>query len=74
MINVDGVIAGNYRSSLVGMDLNRQWKNPNQTLFPEIFSMKRMIQNFNKTNSIVLYCDLHGHSRSRQVFMYGNNY
>ena len=74
MINVDGVIAGNYRSSLVGMDLNRQWKNPNATLFPEIFSMKRMIRDFNKTNPIVLYCDLHGHSLSRQVFMYGNNY
>jgi len=33
-----------------------------------------MIVNFNKTNPIVLYCDLHGHSRARSVFMYGNNY
>ena len=74
MINVDGVICGNYRSSLAGVDLNRQWQNPNQLLFPEVFHLKKMINNFNKTNPIVLYCDLHGHSRARSVFMYGNNY
>lgn len=28
MINIDGVIAGNYRTSLSGMDLNRYWKSP----------------------------------------------
>lgn len=65
MINVDGVICGNYRSSLAGVDLNRQWKNPNQILFPEVFHLKKMISVFNKTNPIVLYCDLHGHSRAR---------
>jgi len=36
--------------------------------------MKKMILSFNKTNPVVLYCDLHGHSRARSVFMYGNNY
>ena len=25
MLNPDGVIVGNYRSSLSGLDLNRQW-------------------------------------------------
>lgn len=28
MINPDGVIYGNYRTSLLGCDLNRRWKNP----------------------------------------------
>ena len=28
MVNVDGVVHGNYRCSLVGIDLNRVWKNP----------------------------------------------
>ena len=28
MLNPDGVINGNYRCSLAGCDLNRQWKNP----------------------------------------------
>jgi hypothetical protein len=73
MINVDGVIHGNYRTSLAGVDLNRQWTDPS-TLYPEVLCLKKMIQNFNKTNPIVMYCDLHGHSRARSVFMYGNNY
>jgi murein tripeptide amidase MpaA len=29
MLNPDGVIVGNYRCSLGGQDLNRQWINPN---------------------------------------------
>jgi len=28
MINPDGVIAGNYRLSFSGLDLNRQWIDP----------------------------------------------
>jgi hypothetical protein len=30
MINIDGVINGNYRCSLVGSDLNRRWKSPSE--------------------------------------------
>jgi murein tripeptide amidase MpaA len=40
MLNPDGVINGNYRSSLAGCDLNRQWKNPSKTLHPTIFNVK----------------------------------
>ena len=29
MINIDGVVRGNYRFSAVGVDLNRKWKQPN---------------------------------------------
>ena len=32
MINVDGVILGNYRCSLAGVDLNRKWKKPDKYL------------------------------------------
>lgn len=28
MLNPDGVIVGNYRTSLGGVDLNRQWASP----------------------------------------------
>jgi murein tripeptide amidase MpaA len=28
MLNIDGVIHGNYRTSLCGTDLNRRWKTP----------------------------------------------
>lgn len=38
MLNPDGVIIGNYRCSLAGVDLNRQWANPNAKLHPEIYA------------------------------------
>ncbi len=40
MLNPDGVIVGNYRCSLSGLDLNRQWQNPSSKQAPENFSTK----------------------------------
>lgn len=37
MLNPDGVIVGNNRSSLVGKDMNRCYLETNATLTPEIF-------------------------------------
>ena len=34
----------NYRTSLSGFDLNRQWVNPDKLLSPEIFAMKQMVK------------------------------
>jgi cytosolic carboxypeptidase protein 2/3 len=36
MLNPDGVVAGNFRTSLFGKDLNRLWKSKDTTLIPEI--------------------------------------
>lgn len=36
MLNPDGVVAGNYRTSLFGKDLNRLFKVKDTTLLPEI--------------------------------------
>ena len=36
MTNPDGVIVGNYRTSLGGSDLNRQFINPNSRLHPTV--------------------------------------
>lgn len=71
MLNPDGVIHGNYRCSLAGVDLNRRWKNPNKLLHPEIYYTKKMIKEFRSKTPIILYVDLHGHSRKKSVFMYG---
>lgn len=73
ILNPDGVINGNYRCSLCGQDLNRRWKTPNKVLHPVVFSVKRMIRSFAKEREIVMFCDLHGHSRKKNIFMYGNN-
>jgi hypothetical protein len=42
-------------------------------LHPENFATKRLIRAFKKEREIVLYLDLHGHSRRKNIFMYGNN-
>jgi cytosolic carboxypeptidase protein 2/3 len=31
MVNVDGVVFGNYRSNLAGLDLNRHWFKPDES-------------------------------------------
>jgi hypothetical protein len=71
MLNPDGVINGNYRCSLAGVDLNRQWTNPSKQLMPTIFHLKEMIRRFGEDRELVLYCDMHGHSRSSNIFIYG---
>lgn len=43
MLNPDGVIVGNYRNSLGGQDLNRQWIVPNNKFAPEIYAIKEVI-------------------------------
>lgn len=71
ILNPDGVINGNYRCSLSGQDLNRQWQDPSRTLHPTIFYTKMMLKRFQQDRDIFLYCDLHGHSRKKNIFMYG---
>jgi murein tripeptide amidase MpaA len=73
MLNPDGVIIGNYRCSLSGDDLNRQWKTPSQRMHPEIFAVKEMFAKTLRWREIYLYVDCHGHSRKKNVFMYGCN-
>jgi murein tripeptide amidase MpaA len=73
MLNPDGVINGNYRCSLAGCDLNRRWKHPSPVLHPTIYNTKQLIKQFSSERPLVLFCDLHGHSRRKNVFMYGNS-
>ncbi len=42
MVNPDGVIYGNFRCNLAGVDINRNWTDPNKILHPEAYftSMK----------------------------------
>jgi len=73
MLNPDGVINGNYRCSLAGCDLNRRWKSPNKLLHPTVYYAKKLILGLAKERSIALFCDLHGHSKKKDIFMYGCN-
>eukprot|EP00743_Colponemidia_sp_Colp-15_P006834 GILK01007371.1.p1 GENE.GILK01007371.1~~GILK01007371.1.p1 ORF type:complete len:1021 (+),score=191.44 GILK01007371.1:143-3064(+) len=71
MINPDGVVHGNYRCNLAGVDLNRRWKKPSADLHPTVFHTKALIKAFAQERKVILFCDLHGHSRKRNVFTYG---
>ena len=72
MLNPDGVINGNYRCSLAGCDLNRRWKAPSKVLHPTIYYTKQMIHSFAKERELMIFTDFHGHSRRKNIFMYGN--
>lgn len=71
MINPDGVINGNYRCSLAGCDLNRRWKHPSKVLHPTVYHTKKLVRQMQSERGIQLICDMHGHSRKQNIFMYG---
>uniref|UniRef100_A0A8C5AYP2 Cytosolic carboxypeptidase 1 n=1 Tax=Gadus morhua TaxID=8049 RepID=A0A8C5AYP2_GADMO len=72
MLNPDGVINGNHRCSLSGEDLNRQWQNPSHELHPTIYHTKSLLQYLaHIQRAPLVFCDYHGHSRKKNVFMYG---
>ncbi len=86
MLNPDGVIVGNYRCSLSGRDLNRNYKTILKDAYPSIWHTREMIKRFEimvfdlieifidrfmTETELILYCDFHGHSRKQNVFIYG---
>jgi len=78
MLNPDGVILGNQRCNLVGLDLNRQWSENkvSSKTSPTIYWTKSLwnyiIDEKNGLGSkVLLYCDFHGHSRKKNIFLYG---
>lgn len=71
MLNPDGVRYGNYRCSLLGVDLNRRWNFPNKNKHPTVFYTKKLLQEFINERRVKLYCDFHGHTKKQNVFMYG---
>jgi hypothetical protein len=83
MINVDGVISGNYRTSMAGNDLNRWYIEPDQRVHPEVCLIKTLVQELitgrkkDKKSpdvideDIMCFADMHGHSRKKNVFVYG---
>ncbi|KAM3609061.1 uncharacterized protein V6R79_009303 [Siganus canaliculatus] len=73
MLNPDGVVVGNYRCSLAGRDLNRYYKTLLKDSFPSVWHIRKMVERLVAKTDVALYCDLHGHSRKNNIFMYGCN-
>nr|CAH8873658.1 unnamed protein product [Trichobilharzia regenti] len=76
MLNPDGVYLGNYRSSLMGFDLNRQWQSPSLWAHPTIYATKQLLMNLDNDASadVNFFIDIHAHSTLMNGFMYGNIY
>nr|XP_019957671.1 PREDICTED: cytosolic carboxypeptidase 2 [Paralichthys olivaceus] len=73
MLNPDGVVVGNYRCSLAGRDLNRNYKTLLRDSFPCVWHTRNMVERLMAETDVALYCDFHGHNRKNNVFMYGCN-
>ena len=72
MLNPDGVLQGNHRCSMAGEDLNRKWAAPCPQLHPIIYATKGLLMLLSRSGRVPLvYADFHGHSRKKNVFMYG---
>ena len=83
MLNPDGVIVGNYRASMSGCDLNRRYNEPDFRFHQTVWSVNDMCEglifgdptkNFGpitKADDVVAFVDMHGHSRKKNVFVYG---
>ncbi|XP_068169276.1 cytosolic carboxypeptidase 4 [Antennarius striatus] len=72
MLNPDGVINGMNRCDLNSEDLNRQWCKPDPILNPTIYHTKGLLYYLNSIGRTPLvFCDYHGHSRKKNVFLYG---
>ncbi|EFJ43011.1 hypothetical protein VOLCADRAFT_106960 [Volvox carteri f. nagariensis] len=71
MLNPDGVVNGNYRCSLAGVDLNRVWDRPFRCLYPTVYHSKRVLQQLAAAGRLALYIDIHGHSTKSDTFFYG---
>ena len=70
MINVDGVIYGNFRCDVTGVDLNRRWIDPSRVFHPQIFDIKKKLIGYSKKWKIDVCFDLHGHSKKYNMFCY----
>jgi hypothetical protein len=86
MVNPDGVIVGNYRTNMAGNDLNRKYHDPDQRLHPTVCAIKKIVYNIcfpdgeeeegqvPDDDKVFAFIDMHGHSRKKNVFVYGPYY
>ena len=61
MLNPDGVINGNYRCSLAGVDLNRNWMEPSRKMHPTIYHTKMMMKKLIEDREVMILAVLQAH-------------
>jgi hypothetical protein len=70
MVNVDGVIYGNFRCDLAGFDLNRAWKNPLKEVHPQVHAISEKVKQLVEEQKVAFCFDLHSHSKQFGIFSY----
>jgi len=71
MANPDGVVAGNYRDNIRGVNLNRVWNKPSPETSPEILAITAAIDAWvAEGNPYQLFADIHSTAGPRPHFAY----
>jgi hypothetical protein len=60
MVNIDGVVIGNYRCGFGGYDINRKWFDSKDLM---VTTIKELIKSIKQKMNVKLILDVHGHSR-----------
>lgn len=66
-MNPDGSALGNLRTNATGMNLNREWQNPNPDTSPEVFHVREKMLEI----GVDLCLDIHGDETLPYVFLVG---
>lgn len=66
-MNPDGSILGNLRVNSCGINLNREWKNPSQQRSPEVFYVRKKMEEI----GVDMFFDIHGDEALPYVFTSG---
>eukprot|EP00927_Polykrikos_kofoidii_P006342 TRINITY_DN12577_c0_g1_i3.p1 TRINITY_DN12577_c0_g1~~TRINITY_DN12577_c0_g1_i3.p1 ORF type:complete len:784 (-),score=134.17 TRINITY_DN12577_c0_g1_i3:98-2449(-) len=72
MLNPDGVALGHTRTSSLGYDLNRCYRNPAVDQHESVFVVKEMLLGWASRGDLLLYVDCHAHTSRRGCFLFGN--
>lgn len=75
MLNPDGVVLGNHRSSSLGLDLNRQWLEPSAWAAPTVHAVHSLMASYNERKRWrpALCLDVHAHSVALNGFLFCNH-
>lgn len=69
ILNPDGVVIGNSRTSLSGNDLNRRYIKPDPQAHVEVWSVKELLGSLR--TKLFSFIDVHGHSTKKGSFLLG---
>ncbi len=68
-MNPDGCIRGNIRANGAGVDLNRQWKDPDKNTSPEVYCIKQKMEKI----GVDFFLDVHGDENVPYVYTLGRS-